>query len=77
MTSKMPKEERELNGCVRWKKNVGELGEDGRNIGWSPGVQCLQGEVRLLECRGEAAGKARLGYSVRRISTKNFGVTQS
>lgn len=47
VTSKVPKEESRLNGCVRWKKNVGEIGEGG----WSPGVQCLQGEVKLLECR--------------------------
>lgn len=75
MTPKMPKEESGLNGCVRWKKNVGEIGEDGWNVGWSPGVQCLQGEGRLLEA--EAERKVRLGYAVRWISMENFGVTQS
>lgn len=38
MSFKMFKEERRFNGCVRWKKNVGELGEDGGNMGWLFGV---------------------------------------
>ncbi|GAB1292223.1 DET1 homolog [Apodemus speciosus] len=44
VTSKMLREESRLNGYARWKKTVGEIGEDGWDMGQSPGVQCLQDE---------------------------------
>lgn len=57
VTSKMLRRKSRLNGCVRWKKTVGEIGEDGWKVGQAPGVQCLQGEGRLSECRAGAEGK--------------------
>lgn len=52
MTSKMPKEDSGRNGCVRWRENVGEIGEDGWNIDGHLGVSSLQGEVEAVGMQG-------------------------